>query len=113
MATIGSFTGGVNAPSTITETALTGADTFTYDASGTLVVRNSTGASVTLTITGSTATTIKAVDGGGLVSLSTGVSIPVAAGSVKSIKLGSIRDYLTGTISVTGGAAGVFAYILK
>ena len=38
MATIGTFTGGVNTPSTITETALTGTDTFVYDASGALVI---------------------------------------------------------------------------
>ena len=38
MATIGIFTGGVNTPSTITETALTGTDTFVYDASGALVI---------------------------------------------------------------------------
>ena len=54
MATIGKFTGGVNTPSTITETNLTGTDTFVY-----------------------------------------------------------IRDFLKGTIAVTGGVAGVFAYILK
>ena len=113
MATIGTFTGGVNTPATITETALTGTDTFVYDASGTLVVRNSTAASVTLTITGSKSTTTKIVEGGGIVALSSGVSVVVAAGTVKSIKLGSIRDFLTGTIAVTGGAAGVFAYILK
>ena len=113
MATIGSFTGGVNTPATITETALTGTDTFVYDASGTLVVRNSTGASVTLTIKGSTATDTKIVEGGGTVALSGGVPVVVGAGSVKSIKLGSIRDFLKGTISVAGGAAGVFAYILK
>lgn len=53
MATIGSFTGGVNTPSTITETALTGADTFVYDASATLVLRNSTAGSVTVTLHGS------------------------------------------------------------
>jgi len=113
MATIGTFTGGVNTPSTITETALTGTDTFVYDASGMLVIRNSTGASVTVVLTGSTATTTKLVDGGGTVPLASGVSIAVAAGAIKSIKLGSIRDFLTGTIAVTGGAAGVFAYILK
>lgn len=113
MATIGIFTGGINTPATVTETALTGTDTFTYDSSGTLVIRNSTGASVTVALTGSTATTTKLVDGGGTVPLASGVSIAVAAGAIKSIKLGSIRDFLTGTIAVTGGAAGVFAYILK
>lgn len=113
MATIGIFTGGVNTPTTVNETALTGTDTFVYDASGALVIRNSTGASVTVVLTGSTATTTKLVDGGGTVPLASGVSIAVAAGAIKSIKLGSIRDFLTGTIAVTGGAAGVFAYILK
>lgn len=113
MATIGIFTGGVNTPATVTETALTGTDTFAYDASGVLVIRNSTGASVTVTLTGSASTGSKLVDGGGTVTLASGVSIAVAAGAIKSIKLGSIRDFLTGTIAVTGGAAGVFAYILK
>ena len=113
MATIGKFTGGVNTPSTITETALTGADTFTYDPSGVLVIRNSTGASVTVTLTGSASTGSKLVEGGGTVALSGGVPVVVGAGSVKSIKLGSIRDFLKGTIAVTGGSAGVFAYILK
>ena len=113
MATIGTFTGGVNTPATITETALTGTDTFTYDSSGVLVIRNSTGASVTVTLTGSASTGSKLVDGGGTVALSSGVPVVVGAGAVKSIKLGSIRDFLKGTIAATGGSAGVFAYILK
>ena len=45
--------------------------------------------------------------------LSAGVDVVMAAGEVKCIRLGSIRDFLTGTIAVTGGVAGVFAYILK
>lgn len=113
MATIGKFTGGVNTPATITETALTGTDTFTYDSSGVLVIRNSTGASVTVTLTGSASTGSKLVEGGGSVALSGGVPVVVGAGAVKSIRLGSIRDFLTGTIAVTGGVAGVFAYILN
>lgn len=113
MATIGKFTGVVNAASTITETELTGTDTFTYDSSGVLVIRNSTGASVTVTLHGSAATGAKLCEGGGSVDLSTPISIALPAGAVKSIKLGSIRDLLTGTIAVAGGVAGVFAYILK
>ena len=113
MATIGIFTGGVNIPSTITETALTGADTFVYDSSATLVLRNSTAGSVTVTLRGSLATGAKLCEGGGSVDLSTPLSIALPAGAVKSIKLGSIRDLLTGTIAVSGGVAGVFAYILK
>ena len=113
MATIGKFTGGANTPATVTETALTGTDTFTYDSSGVLVIRNSTGASVTVTLTGSASTGSKLVEGGGTVALSGGVPVVVGAGAIKSIKLGSIRDFLKGTIAVTGGVAGVFAYILK
>lgn len=113
MATIGKFTGGVNTPATVTETALTGTDTFTYDSSGVLVIRNSTAGSVTVTLHGSTATGTKLCEGGGSIDLSTQLSIALPAGAVKSIKLGSIRDFLKGTIAVTGGAAGVFAYILK
>lgn len=113
MATIGTFTGGVNTPSTITETALTGTDTFVYDSSATLVLRNSTASSVTVTLRGSLATGNKLCDGGGIVDLSVPLSIALPAGSVKSVRLGSIRDILTGTIAVAGGVAGVFAYILK
>ena len=113
MATIGTFTGGVNISSTITETALTGTDTFVYDSSATLVLRNSTAGSVTVTLRGSLATGTKLCDGGGSVDLSVPISIALPAGSVKSIRLGSIRDLLTGTIAVAGGVAGVFAYILK
>lgn len=113
MATIGIFTGGVNTPATVTETALTGTDTFVYDASATLVLRNSTAGSVTVTLHGSAATGAKLCDGGGSVDLSTPISIALPAGSVKSINLGSIRDLLTGTIAVAGGVAGVFAYIIK
>ena len=113
MATIGSFTGGVNTPSTVTESELTGTDTFVYDASATLVLRNSTAGSVTVTLHGSLATGTKLCEGGGSVDLSTPLSIALPAGAVKSIKLGSIRDLLTGTIAVAGGVAGVFAYILK
>lgn len=53
------------------------------------------------------------MEGGGTVALSGGVPVVVGAGTVKSIKLGSIRDFLKGTIAVAGGFAGVFAYILK
>lgn len=113
MATIGIFTGGINTPETVTETALTGTDTFVYDASATLVLRNSTAGSVTVTLHGSTVTGTKLCEGGGTVPLASGVSIAVAAGAIRSIKLGSIRDFLTGTIAVAGGVAGVFAYILK
>lgn len=113
MATIGKFTGGVNTPDTITETDLTGTDAFVYDASATLVLRNSTAGSVTVTLHGSAATGTKLCEGGGSVDLSTPLSIALPAGVVKSIKLGSIRDLLTGTIAVAGGVAGVFAYILK
>lgn len=49
----------------------------------------------------------------GTVALSGGVPVVVGAGAVKSIRLGSIRDFLTCTIAVAGGVAGVFAYILK
>ena len=45
--------------------------------------------------------------------LSAGVDVVMAAGEVKCIRIGSIRDFLTGTISVANNIAGVFAYILK
>ena len=68
---------------------------------------------MTVTLRGSKATGTKLCEGGGSVDLSTPLSIALPAGAVKSIKLGSIRDLLTGTIAVAGGVAGVFAYIIK
>lgn len=112
MATIAKSTAGDNASATITETNLTGTDTLVYDASAVLVLRNSTASSATVSLHGSTSTGTKPVEGGGSVDLSVPFAVTVAAGAVKSIKLGSIRDLLKGTIAVTGGVTGVYAYLL-
>jgi len=110
----GVSTAGKYVAAVVTETELTGTDdTLTYDSAGVLVIRNSTGGTVNLTVHGSTSSGTKYCEGGGSVDLSVAVPISVTAGQVKSIRLGSIRDFLSGTISFTGGVAGVFAYTLK
>lgn len=113
MATIGSFSFGVNAASTITETNLTGTDTLVRDDSSALILRNSTVSSVTVTLHGSLSTGSKLVEGGGSVDLSIPFSIVLPAGAIKTVKLGSIRDLLAGTVAVAGGVTGVYAYLIK
>lgn len=113
MATIGSFSFGVNAASTITETDLTGTDTLIYDASAALILRNSTAGSVTVTLHGALSTGSKLVEGGGSVDLSAPFSIALPAGAIKTVKLGSIRDLLVGAVTVSGGVTGVYAYMVK
>lgn len=99
-------------PATVSETDLTGTDTLGAR-QGILFLRNTTAGSVTINIDGDGATT-KDVPGVGVVDLSAGYDITVAAGATRAINLGNISAYLTGqTIDVTGGAAGVFASVVN
>jgi len=97
---------GVNGVVTLASTTLGASDTLVYS-SGTgqyLELSNSTGGSLTATITGSSATTIAPDGFGGTVSVAGGYAITVAAGATKIIKLDKISAYLAGTITVTGAA---------
>lgn len=101
-------TNGVFTPTTNT---LTSSDTLTYDSGKKqlLVLRNTTGSSVNVTIDGNGGTTV-AVDGIGSVDVSAGLVVAVPANATRAVLLPSIRHYLQGTVAVTGGV-GVVADI--
>ena len=96
------ITAGAN---TLTETTLDGSDSFEYDSSGReiLTLHNDTGGALTPTIDGDGATTVK-VGGVGDVDISSGFSVgSIADGAAVAIPLDSIKEYLAGTIAITGG----------
>lgn len=97
----------------VAPTALTGADTLVY-LSGklqTLYLYNTTGASVTVTIDGDGGTTVTPPGLGNTIDVTGGYAIAIAAGTVQAVALSSIRAYLSGVVNVTGGVAGVTAWI--
>lgn len=99
---------------TVTETTLTGTDTFTYTASKNpvLILRNDTAGALSPTIDGDGATSVQ-VSGVGAVDISGGYAVgSIAAGAISSIPLTTIGEYLAGTIAVTGGT-GLTAQLLE
>jgi len=97
----------------VTETTLTAADTFTYDASKkpVLLLRNPTAGALSPTIDGDGGATVD-VSGIGPVDVSAGFAVgSIAVGAHKFIVLKSIEGYLKGTIGVTGGT-GLVASLL-
>ena len=85
---------------------LSAADTLTFDPTKKqlLVLHNTTGGSLTLTIDGNGGTTVQ-VDGlGAPVDVSAGISIAVPAGASRSVILASIKHYLQGVVNLTGAA---------
>lgn len=97
----------------VAPTALTGADTLVYKTGKlqTLYLYNTTGATVTVTIDGDGGTTVTPPGLGNTVDVSGGYAIALAAGTVQAVALSSIRAYLSGVVNVTGGVAGVTAWI--
>ena len=89
---------------TVVQTTLTASDTLLYNGERmVLTLRNGTAGALTPVITGSTATTV-AVPGYGTVSVASGYAVgSVAANAVVAIPLDSIKAYLKGIITVTGG----------
>lgn len=89
----------------VTETTLNGTDSLTYNADrrAILTFRNATAGALTPVIDGSGGTSVP-VPGVGNVDVSTGYSAgSIAAGAVASIPLDTIKEYLRGTIAITGG----------
>lgn len=68
-----------------------------------LVLRNTTGGSLTCTIDGSTGATVTK-PGLGVVDVSAGYAIVVAAGTSKAVVLSSISDYCQGVVHLLGAA---------
>lgn len=77
--------------------------TFTPTKKQLLVLRNTTAGSLTVTIDGSTGTTV-AVAGIGPVDVSAGYAIVLAAGLSKAVMLSSVSHYCSGVVHLTGGA---------
>jgi phage FluMu protein gp41 len=114
MATIASTLMTGTGQRTVTTTTLTASDTFTYvEGSGQiLILRNGTGGPLSPVIDGAAGTTVQ-VAGIGAVDVSGGYAVDaIADGVTKAIPLDTIKEYLRGTIAVTGGT-GIVASILK
>ena len=94
-----------------TVTTLTSSDTITLDLTKKqlLVLRNTTVGSLTLNIDGADGTSVP-VPGLGLVSVSSGLNIIVAAGASKAVVLDTVRLYCQGVVTLTG-ASGLTAQL--
>lgn len=99
---------------TITYTTATASDTFTYQSGRRqiLIIKNDSGGPLTPNIDGDGATT-KAVAGiGGTVDLTGGYDFAsIADGASVAIDLDEIRDYLSGTIAMTGADGAEIAIL--
>ncbi|MGL4296697.1 MAG: hypothetical protein ACRCTG_13350 [Aestuariivirga sp.] len=98
-----------------TENTLTASDTFTWDqntAGAILILRNGTGGALSPVITGSTASTAIPVAGFGTVSAASLAVGSIPAGQSRVIPLDTRREFLQGTITITGGT-GITATLLQ
>lgn len=95
----------------ITRQVLTSSDTLQFTGGQTLILENTTGGSLTVTITGSTATGVTPDGYGSTISTAGGYAITVAASTAKAVRLDTIRAWLSGTITLTG-ASGLTAILL-
>ena len=98
----------------VTLTTMTASDTLTYkpNKGQILILRNITAGALTPIIDGAGATTIP-VQGVGSVDVSNGYAVgSIAAGAEVAIPLDTIRAYLVGVISITGGT-GLSASLLE
>lgn len=103
MAAITPTVANVSGAFTVTVTAGTGTDTFSYVQGGNqlMVMENTTGSPVTATFHGS-ATQLVTVPGYGTVDPSAGLAVTVPANGIKAVKLQTIYAYLGGNASITG-----------
>jgi len=99
----------------VTELTLGASDTFVYDSgkpNSLLYLRNPTGGALSPTITGSTASASITVSGYGVVSAAGGYAVgSIAAGGARVIPLDTIKLYLDGTITITGGSGIVASFL--
>jgi len=99
----------------VTPTELTGTDSLVFNAAAvqTLYLQNNTVAEVTIVIDGDGVSTVSLPGQGRPIDNSAGYSIVLAAGATRAVVLSSIRNFLTGAVAVTGGAADVLAWIVE
>jgi hypothetical protein len=98
----------------VTLTTLNGTDSLTYREGNKpiLVLHNPTAGAISPVIDGNGGTTV-AVQGLGSVDVSGGYAVgSIAAGACVAIPLITIREYLKGTIAITGGS-GLAAALLE
>lgn len=104
--------GGIITP---TDNTLTASDTISWDQNtpnAILVLRNGTAGALSPTITGSQASAAIPVTGFGSVSAAAGLAVgSIPAGQTRTIPLDSRREFLQGTITITGGT-GIIAHVL-
>lgn len=101
-----------NGPVNIARTVLSASDTLAYvqGAKQQLFLFNTTAAAVTVTLTGSAATTISPTGYGGTISVAGGKAVTVPATGSTLVDLDDISAYLQGTVTVAGGT-GVTAHL--
>lgn len=99
----------------VVPTALSGTDSLVYKPSAvqTLFLQNTDVAPVTITIDGDAVTTVALPGQGKAINNAAGYAITVGAGAIVAIALGTIRNFLTGNVAVTGGAATTKAWIVE
>jgi len=99
----------------VTQTTLNGTDSFTYNPTKNpvMILANTTGAPITATFVGSTATTVS-FDGVPSVSVAAGYATTAIAATtgVVAVPLNTIKEYLRGTLTITGGT-GLTATLLE
>jgi hypothetical protein len=114
MATI-NVVASVDSETPITETELDGGDTLPAGTTGTLFIRNDSGLADVINLLGDNVISPVVCTGVGEVVTSGGYDIDVADGELVPVKLAEISNFLKAdtVINVTGGAASVFAYVIK
>lgn len=109
--TINSMTG--SGVKTVSLTAITGSDTFTYQPGDILYFLNGSGSAAGLTLTGSGAG-LFGVEGFGTVNAAAGYTTSTKAHpSYNFLYLDDIAQYLVGTVTVVGPVTASFLAILR
>jgi len=114
MATIAATQSGGSGVVSITETTLGASDTFEFkrNQKQRLILRNDTVGALTPLIDGDGSTSV-GIDGIGAIDVSGGFEVgSIGADEVVSINTDSIREYLKGTIEITGGT-GIVAILME
>ena len=114
MAALVSSSAGSTGLHAATQNVLTASDTFVYKqgAGQRLILRNASGLAVTLNLLGNLAVPAQ-VPGVGPVAVAAGFStgsLPNSAPNIFEVALDTIYQYLTGTVTITGGI-GCSAYL--
>lgn len=94
---------------------LTGNDTLVYNPAvvQTLFIRNGSIAPAPIVIDGSLVTSVSLPGQGRPVDNSAGFPMTIEPDVTRGVTLSSIRNFLAGTIAVTGGGADIYAWIVE